>query len=181
MTKLVKSIMIGSIIIVPLLVLIFWIIGIKNQEVGLRNLFTAKHSERTTTYDKIWKTIAQKGKIAVKNDSSFQRVVQIQMTGHQDGENVTWKWIQQSNPTATYGEVSILYRDLSRAVEATREEFNEQEKVLQDIKLQHDNLRSKFPSSLVVGGKSELPYRPITSDRTDDVIKTGKDNNVEVF
>lgn len=181
MSKMMKSLMVGAIIVVPLLVIIFWWIGIMNQETGLRNLFTAKMSERTATYDKIWKTWTQKGKIAVRNDSSFQRIVQLQMDGQKDGEQVTWKWIQQSNPAATFAEVSVLYKELSRYVEAAREEFFEQEKTLQDIKLQHDNLRTKFPSSIVVGGKQPLPYKPITSDRTDDVIRTGKDNNTDVF
>jgi hypothetical protein len=30
-------------------------------------------------------------------------------------------------------------------------------------------------------GRKELDYKPITSDRTDDVIKTGKDNDIKIF
>jgi hypothetical protein len=30
-------------------------------------------------------------------------------------------------------------------------------------------------------GRTRLTYKPITSDRTDEVIKSGKDNNVDVF
>jgi hypothetical protein len=30
-------------------------------------------------------------------------------------------------------------------------------------------------------GRTKLSYKPITSDVTDEVIKTGKDNNTKVF
>jgi hypothetical protein len=30
-------------------------------------------------------------------------------------------------------------------------------------------------------GRDRLIYKPITSDKTDDVIKTGKDNDTKVF
>lgn len=69
--KLVKKLIIGAIIIIPLLVAIFWAIGVNNQEVDLRNLFNAKLSERTTIYDnKVFKTVAAKAQITLKADSS---------------------------------------------------------------------------------------------------------------
>lgn len=168
--------------VVLLLIIIGGVVSISNQEVGLRNQFNQKISERTAFYDQMWKTFSQKSQIAVKNDSSFRRVVDIQMTGQKSGENVMWQWIQQSNPTATFGEVSRLYQDLSRTIESKRSEFFEQEKMLQDVKLQHDNLIGKFPASMYLSilDRKELIYKPITSDRTDAVIKSGKDNDTEL-
>ena len=34
---------------------------------------------------------------------------------------------------------------------------------------------------LSIFGRSKLNYKPITSDRTDGVIQSGKDNEVSVF
>lgn len=165
------------------LTLVFGFIGFNNNEVDLRNQFTQKTTERTAFYDKMWKTINQKGQIALRNDSSFRNNVELIMAGRKDAEGIFMKWVQESNPNANFQEVSALYKDLSRSVEAEREGFFQQEKVLQDIKLQHDNLLSKFPSSFYgwVLGKKKLDYKPITSDRTDEVIKTGKDNDVKLF
>ena len=93
-----------------------------------------------------------------------------------------WAWVQQSNPTATYGEVSKLYQDLSRAVEGEREGFFEQEKVLQDVIRQHSNLTEKFPGSFYnfFLNRKELSYTPVKSDQTEEVMKTGKDNNTKL-
>jgi len=158
-------------------------VGFSNTEVTTRNAFKQKMDERTAFYDNMWKTIGQKGQIALKNDSSFARNVDLIMSGRKDAQNLVMKWVQESNPNANFNEVSALYKDLSRTVEAKRDEFFDQEVVIQDIVRTHDNLLDVFPNNLFnfFLNRPHLVYKPITSDRTDDVIKTGKDNNVSVF
>jgi hypothetical protein len=56
--------------------------------------------------------------------------------------------------------------------------------MIQGIVLEHDNIMSKFPSGFILStfmGRTRLEYKPITSDRTDEVIQSGKDNDVKVF
>lgn len=158
-------------------------ISVNNRDKILRNTFTQKIDQRTAFYDKMWKIISQKSQIAIKNDSSFQNIVNIQVTGQKNGENVMWAWVQQSNPTATFSEVSALYAELGRVIESEREGFYEREIDLQSVVNQHSNLVDVFPGSLImwVLGRDKLFYKPITSDQTDNVIKTGKDNNTELF
>lgn len=169
--------------ILTILILIGSIISFSNNEIMLRTTFNQKISERTAFYDKMWKTLAQKSQIALKNDSSFKENVNIIMAGRKDAPQVFMKWVTETNPNANFNEVSALYKDLSRATEAQREGFFQEEKVLQDIKAQHNIAISSFPNSLFnkFFGRKPLEYKPITSDITDEVIKTGKDNNVKLF
>jgi hypothetical protein len=159
------------------------LVSFNNREIELRNAFEQKYQERTAFYDKMWKTLSQKSQITLKNDSSFRENVNIIMAGRKDAPQVFMKWITESNPNANYSEVSILYQDLSRAVEAQREGFFVQEKYMQDIVMQHSNLIGKFPNSFynMFFGRQKLIYKPITSTITDEVIKTGKDDNVKLF
>lgn len=180
--KSIKKLVVLGISLVVAVAVVSFIISTKKREVRLRNEFKAKLSERATIYDnKVFKTVASQAQIALKADSSFQKVVDAQMSGQKDAPDLFMKWVQQSNPAATWVSVQELYKGLSRTVEAVRTEFVQIEKVLQDVKLQHDDLRTVFPSSLVVAGVEELSYKPITSDRTDEVMRTGKDNNTNVF
>lgn len=175
--------------IIGLVVLVFIglfssVISTSNEEVDLRNRFKQKMDERTAFYDKMWKTISQKSQIAVKNDSSFAKNVNAIMAGRKDAGNLFMKWVQESNPNANYEAVSSLYADLSRAVEGQRDGFFMQEKMIQDIVLAHDNIMTKFPSGFILSnfmGRTRLTYKPITSDRTDGVIQSGKDNEVGLF
>jgi hypothetical protein len=158
-------------------------ISFSNTEVDLRNRYTQKIDERTAFYDKMWKTLSQKSQIALRNDSSFARNVNAIMAGRKDAPQLFMKWVQESSPNANYSEVSKLYSDLSRAVEGQRDGFFMEEKMIQDIVYQHSNLIKKFPGSLynALAGRTVLSYKPITSDRTDDVNRTGKDNDVKLL
>jgi hypothetical protein len=159
------------------------VISTSNEEVDLRNRFKQKMDERTAFYDKMWKTISQKSQIAIKNDSSFTNNLNTIMAGRKDAQGIFMKWVQESNPNANYETVSALYGDLSRSVEGERADFFMEEKMIQGIVLEHDNIMSKFPSGFILSmfGRSKLVYEPITSNRTDGVMQSGKDNDVNVF
>src|SRR5690606_32248210 len=140
-----------------------------------------KIDQRTAFFDKMYKVLNQKTQVAVKNDSSFRRNVEIIMSGRRDAEGLFMKWITETNPNANYDQVSILYQDLSRAIEAQREGFFNEEKVLQDLNREHKNLLRVFPTGFILKtilGREEFGYKPITSDITEEVITTGKENNI---
>ena len=168
--------------IIFIVVLFSNFVSFSNTEIDLRNTFDQKIEERTSFYDKMYKVIAQKSQIAVKNDESFRQNINIIMEGRKDAPQVFMKWITESNPNANYSEVSALYKDLSRSVEAQREGFFNEEKVIQDVVKQHKNHIQKFPNSFynIFMGRQALVYKPITSTRTDEVMKTGKDDNVSL-
>lgn len=176
-----KKLAVGVLIGLPILIVFFMWMNYTNSEVKLKNLFQQKIDQRTSFYDKMWKTISGKSQVATKVDTSFINVVNAQMAGQKDGEQVTWKWIQQSNPTASFGEVSRLYQDLSRTIESERNGFYVREQELQDIKREHDNLLNVKPACWFVGSRTHLAYKPITSTRTNNVMESGKDDNDKVF
>lgn len=178
----IKLLSISAICLILFMVGCGYTVNTLNKDTDLRNQFTQKMTERTAFYDKMWKTISQKAQISKQNDSSFRSVINSIMAGRASAQGQFMNWIKEANYNSNFGEsVTVLYTDLSRAVEAEREGFFSQEKVLQDVKYQEDNLRMQWPSSMVVGRRKPLEYNPITSDRTDDVMKTGKDNDVKVF
>lgn len=166
-----------------LIILVSGFISFSNSEIDYKNSFNQKFSERTSFYDKMWKTLNQKGQIALRNDSSFRQNVDIIMSGRKDAQGLFMKWVTETNPNANYSEVADLYKDLSRSVEAQREGFFQQERYLQDIVKQHSNLLEKWPGSFynIFFGRKKLEYKPITSTITDEVIKSGKDDNVKLF
>jgi hypothetical protein len=179
--KLIKFGFIGLGVIL-LLVFVGNFVHFSNSEIDLRNTFEQKMDERTSFYDKMYKVISQKTQIAVKNDESFRQNVNIIMEGRKDSEQVFFKWITESNPNANYEAVAAIYQDLSRAVEAQREGFFVQEKILQDVVRQHKNLIQKFPNSFYnfFFGRQPLEYVPISSDYTREVMRTGLENDFKL-
>lgn len=168
--------------LILLIILATSFVSFSNTEISLRNNFEQKTKERVAFYDKMAKTFSQKSQITVKNDSSFRKNIDIIMSGRKDSEQVMFKWIKEVNPNAEYKEVSALYKDLSRSIEAQREGFFNQEKVLQDLVNQHTNHLQLFPNSFynIFFGRELLKYEVIQSDLTRDVFKTNTDNNTKL-
>lgn len=152
-----------------------------NQEVVLRETFNQNIKDRTALIDNMFKVVKKKSKVALKNDSSFVNVVSAVMSGRKDGKQVMMKWVTEQNPTANFKEVSDMYKDLSRTIESKQDELLEKENELARIEREHNILLEKFPGSLFLSSKSKLNYKPITSDHTDEIIRTGKDNDLTVF
>lgn len=168
--------------VIILISVISGFIGFSNREIELKNSFNQKLDERTASYDKMYKVISQKTQIAVKNDSSFRLMVNTIMEGRKDAQQVVFKWVQEQNPGATFDQVTKLYSELGRTVEAQREEFFQEEKMLQDINRVHNDLIEKYPGSLynIVFGRKAFVYTPIKSSLTEAVMKTGKDDNIKL-
>lgn len=159
------------------------VIGFGNDENTLRAGYEQKMDERTAFYDKMWKVLSDKSKITLKMDTSFHKMINTIMSNRKDGEGVFMKWVTESNPGVTFDKVADMYQSLSRTLEAEREGFFDQEKVLQDIVKQHKLLITNFPGKFynMFYHKELLVYKPITSTRTDEVMKTGKDDKSMVF
>lgn len=154
-----------------------------NKDTRIRNKFKAKITTRTAFYDNLWKQIAQAGKVVVKADSSNTKNLNIIMSNRKDTQGLMMKWVTESNPNASFSEITKLYSNLLRVIESNRNQLYTLEQELTDIVREDEDLVSQFPNNIIFAiiGRPALQYKPITSDRTDDVIKTGKDNNVEVF
>ncbi len=167
----------------PVIFLISTYASFNNREVKLRTTFVMQMKNRTALFDKMWKVISQKAQIAKAYDSSFMRIVQAAMDPRKDGAGIMMKWVQESNPTLQSGTVQELYKDLSRTIESERNGFFEREETLASIQQQHSQFLQSFPNNFynIFAGRKELEYNPISSDRTDDVMKTGKDNDTKVF
>lgn len=154
-----------------------------NKEVTIVNKFNKQTSERNTLFDMMYKTITQKTEIAFMNDSSFRKNITIIMDNRKDGEQIMWKWLQEINPNANYQEVSALYKDLSGYIALQRDRLFQIEKSMQNLKLEHDNLRRLFPTniSMYLLSREELEYKPFLNEYTLKSIKEGQENNLKLF
>ena len=175
----VKWIVLGCLVVFALIVGMY-AVAVRNQEVDLRNQATAQEKANTVVFDKVWKVLAQKAQISDKYKDSFKDIYHDIMDARYQGEAKNaplLKFVTEQNPQFSVD----LYKDLADAVEANRSEFERVQNRLIDIKREHTNLLQKFPSSLFVGSRPMLDIRIVTSDKTETIFKTGKEDNVDLF
>lgn len=149
-----------------------------NRAVGLENQAKAQQEANQATYDTVWKTIKQKAQISDKYESQFKKVYVDIMQQRQYGKGgEMFKFVMEANPQFD----SSLLQSLANTIEGQRVRFETSQKMLIDIKREHDNLRQQVPSSWFVGSRPELKITIVTSAKTKEVFSVGEDNDVEVF
>ncbi len=161
-----------------LFIAIAWI-SANNSEARLRNQFEAKQVDNTSQFDNMWKKIAQVAQVTEKDRESLAQIFvqHAQARTGDGGGGAVMKWIQESVPNVD----SSGYRNLQNIIVASRDSWTDNQRQLLDIKREHDNLLDTFPSSIFVGGRGRLKAVIVTSERSDEAFKSGRDNNTNVF
>lgn len=178
--NMVVGLVVGGLALFGFIVVIGMFISYGNHEVDLRTAFNAQQKANEVIFDKTWKVIQQKAGVSSEYADKFKEIyVQIMDARYDKGDGSLMKWVQESNPQFDAG----IYKDLSLAIESNRAEFARVQEKLIDIKREHDNLRMKFPSSvlLAIKGVKELEMKLVTSSKTERAFATGKDDDVELF
>lgn len=164
-----------------------WIGGFYDKANTTRVASQAKEKEAQQVYDKVWKVITQKAQVNQKYSEDFKKIFIGITEKKYSGKNPAMEWIKEQNPTL---DVS-LYRELSQAIEANRNEYLETVKEQLSIAQEHNTLVSSsesfFPCLVLrsFGNPNKacdtLEVKQVLSDRTEESFKSGKDNNVELF
>ena len=149
-----------------------------NDEHRLRNTIIAKQRDNQNQMDLMWKSISQSGQVAETERSTFIKLFTDYAHARTGGEShPIMNWIKESVPEAN----PRLFASLMNIVVSQRTQFAFRQKELLDLKREHDNLIDLFPSCLFVGGRGKIDVTIVTSSRTEDAFKSGKDDNVQMF
>jgi len=142
------------------------------------NTYIQKVQEKKGFYDKMWKTYLAKDKITNINKETFIKVTKIIMENRRDGENVTWKWLQENQPI-TYSEFTKFYADLSDFITNQRAGYFDIEKQCQRIANYNNTMLDTFPNNIYnkVLGLDKISFEyGFTSDSTERVFTSGIEN-----
>lgn len=158
----------------------------QNKEIELKKQTIAQQDVCRANFDKMFKTITNLAEIperfAEKSKEAFKEIYPALMDGRYKNDNTSlMKWVQESNPQYDMKSIQQLYMKLADAIEANRDEFFMEQKLLIDMKREHDTYTKKWPASSFVGDSADVQITIITSTETENTYKTGKDDNIKLF
>lgn len=152
-----------------------------NKEITLRNTLKAQQSAVQVVFDNTWKIIQQTAEVSDQYKGAFVDIYPKIMEGRygdpKDRKGTLLSFITESNPQFE----SRLYEKVAVAIEAQRTIFTNEQKVLIDMKREHDNLRQIFPGSMFLSGRTEFVIKLVTSSKTEKSFETGKDDDVGLY
>ena len=150
-----------------------------NIENRQRLLVTTTQQKNQVIFDNVWKTISQQVQVSDDYKNSFKEIyVGMADARFSKGDGSLMKWVQESNPNFDMS----LFKTLMHTIEGKNMEFAESQKQLLDLGREHDLILTTPPASLFYSllGKKHIDLTIVTSTRTENAFKTGKDDNVDI-
>jgi len=173
------------------LYIFLWVVSISNSEISIHQTGDAQQKVCTAFFDKMWKIIHQDAQVADQYKDAFAKIYPDLIAGrYSKNDGSLMKWITESNPNFD----TKLYDKVMAAIEGERNGFFVEQEKLIDIDRQHKTMRQTFPNSMIIGSRHNIGYLAdangkvikegiiiITSDVTENVYKSGKENDVDLF
>jgi hypothetical protein len=152
--------------------------GYNNKEIALRQECEAQKGKVEGVHDAMWKIISQKAQVTQEYKESFDSIYTHIIEGrYSQGDGSLMKWIVEANPEFD----SSLFQDVMDAIEQQRTIFRNVQEVMIDKKREHETLCKTYPGKWFISDTSPIEYTVISSSRSKEVMKTGEDNDIELF
>ena len=166
------------VVIVPILMFLIMRVNYNNLYSRLEAEAAARQDVSKITFDTTWKIIQGQAQVATTERESFKTTfIEIMNSRTQNDQNLIMKWSQEAQVPIS----ADLYKALQNSIESQRGKFLNAQKELIDIRREAENARNTFPGSMFLGGRAPIKINIVTSEKTDKVFETGKEDNVDVF
>ncbi len=159
------------------------IVSILNREGVLKVTLEAKQEDNKNQMDGMWKTIAQVGEVAEKDRETLSNIFKdyaSARSGNGDSK-VVFNWIKEAVPNVQVN--SDTFKNLQNIILSQRDGFKMRQTELLDLNREHNQMFRIFPANVFLSmfGRKETQVVIVTSTRTDNAFKSGKDDDVNVF
>jgi ABC-type Na+ efflux pump permease subunit len=157
--------------------------GFFNTSTTMITAYEAKVDANRADFDNVWKQISQVAQVPDKYREDFQGVYETYMKSRQGGNTGDGELLSFLSEAVPQYDAQSLYLKVQTVIEARREAWTMRQKELRDLKREHDTLLRTFPGLVynIFVGHDELVAVVITSDKTEEVFRDGRDNDVQVF
>lgn len=170
-----------GVLVFSFFIIVGMFISTSNTESRLRTTIENKLKDNTSEFDNMYKKISQVAQVSEKQMSYLKDIIISHAearTGTGDGGSIM-KWIQESVPNIDTSTMN----NLQNIITSSRDSWTMRQKELIDLSREHTTMLRVFPSNVILSflGRKEIPITIITSSRTENVFKTGKDDEIKVF
>lgn len=155
-------------------------INLYNKSVDYNYVYVQKVQSKSGFYDNMWKSYLQIDKNTNVSKDVFIEVSKIIMENRKDGENVTWKWVQE-NQQIPFEEFTKFYTQLNEFIISKRNEYYNIEVECQKIAYENNKLLDIFPNNIynkILKCKHIDFEYSFSSDKTNNVFSNKVENDI---
>lgn len=181
----VTKVLIGVAVIVVIfgVSIIGTVIGVNNQCVRHEQNILAQYKQNQNNYDNFFKKVREIAQVPDMYVADLEKVYNSAMKGRygDKGSVAVFQWIQENNPTVD----SSIYKQIQQVIEAGRNSFEANQKMLLDKKRVYELVLNEFPSNIItkVLGFPKVNLKDIdivTSEETENTFKNKKSDPLNI-
>lgn len=153
------------------------VIGINNNMVAQEAALSAQYKQNQNNYDNMVKKVVEVAQVPEMATADLEKLTKAAISGRygENGSKAVFQFIQEQNPTVS----SELYTKIQQVIEAGRNSFEAEQKVLLDKKRVYETTLNTFPSGTVarILGFPKIDLSKIdivTSAETEEAFATKK-------
>lgn len=157
-----------------------YLISTLNFETRLSNRIETKMLDNQSEHDNMWKKIASVAEVTDKQREALASIfVEHANARNNNFQNSLTAWITESVPNVD----TATFNNLQNIITSSRDAWTQRQKELLDLSRAHNDLLEQFPSGIILSifGREKVTITIITSSKTENVFKTGKDDDISVF
>jgi len=159
------------------------VIGINNNMVQQEAGLTAQYKQNQNNYDNMVKKVIEVAQVPAMAANDLEKLTKAAIQGRYgaEGSKAVFQFIKEQNPTVS----AELYSKIQAVIEAGRNSFEADQKMLLDKKRIYETSLNTFPSGVVAKflGFPKINLNEIdivTSDRTEKAFGTKKDEAIKL-
>lgn len=159
------------------------IIGYRNTWVAQERGLQAQQSQNKNSYDSMVKKVRETAQVPEMYAEDFEKVYRATMEGRygENGSRAMMQWITEQNPQLD----STLYRQVQQVIEAGRNDFATNQKLLVDKRREYEISIDQFPGNIVAGlmgfPRIDLTqFDVVTSGETETAFETKKADPIQL-
>ena len=178
-TKKIIALVVSVISVLTFIILFSMNMSVENSEIDLREKTIAQNKKCEAYFDKMWKILKQLAGVTDQYKSAFMEIYPKIIAGrYSQGDGSLMKWIQEHNPNFD----TSMYKKLMNSIEVERTGFYNEQTVLIDLQREHKVFLQKAPNRWFLDNNLKpVEIKVITSSKTDEVYRTGKEDDIELF
>lgn len=173
-----------GIFIVSILIFVIMYFSYNNSETRIRNAIVAKQRDNTSQLDNTVKVISQNAQVTSEQREALKDVIvgNAEARAGSRGSGNLATLVHEAVPNMD--QTTQTYRQLMNTITAARNQWTENQRELLDLSREHNNMLTLQPSAffcVTLGGKQPIEVTIVTSTRTEESFKTGKDDDTDLF
>lgn len=155
-------------------------VSVYNNAASIKNTYEMKVKSNEAEFDNMWKKIQQVAQVPDAQKDAFKEVYASYASSRTSpNQGQMMAWIKESVPNYN-GEI---YTQLMNVITGSRDGWTMRQNELVDVARQYNANLVVFPKNILLKmfGFEKIDPKVITSSKTEQSFKTGKDDDVELF